>query len=442
MRPHHPTSGGAAASHVHGRGPYRDRGGGPHDTDVTDHELHCDDATTFLATLSDQSASVVYIDPPYGTRSTQLGYRDDHSTEEWNGLNRAVLTHAARVIARTGVVVVSIGPDKLFDMAQLIRETFPRRRLTTITVQASAGVTAGGFREMSEYLLFITPPAFAPGRLPWACGVARSPWEGATLATSGTSDWPTEVYPVFVDTETRRIVDVGASAAERGKNWHSADGRFPETVDGQPAGTVAVWPVTRHGKSCTWRITADTFRRKLTQGFVKADLPHMPGNPNPFSIKHLPTGVMKRIESGEITIREHDERGAAVFDPVWRPAGTSIPTMWTEKHHRTVAGTKRLDDLLGDSHGFAYPKPVGLLSDMLCATGHTTGLVVDVFAGSGSLYDAVTAVGGDMTYVGVTNHENWHVARQRVEAVARQRGTTIAVRTGTETRGNEMGRAA
>lgn len=406
---------------------------------MTDHQLHQDDARTFLATLPDRSASVVYVDPPYGTGSTALGYRDDHALDEWTELVSTVLEHASRIVTPDGVVAVSIGATRLFELGTRVQAAFPRRIVTTVTVQASAGVTAGGFRQMSEYLLIITPRKFRPGALPWVPGVARSPWEGLTLASSDSAEWPAQVYPVYVDPATGRILGTGHSAADRGADWRDGTGQFPTVVDGQPAGSVAVWPVTRHGKPCVWRVTTPTFSTKLSNGFIKADPPHMPGNPNPFSIKHLPSGVIARIQAGTILIREIDDRGAAVFDPVWRPAGAGIPTIWAEKHHRTVTGTQRLEQLLGTSKGFAFPKPVGLLTDLLLACGHRTGTVLDVFAGSGSLFDAVAAVNADhgrqLTYLGVTNDETWNICRARTSAVAAQRVLPLKIRPAHE-RGN------
>lgn len=381
--------------------------------------------------MPDRDAAVIYIDPPYGTRSAGLGYRDDHGLEEWAELVGGVLAHAARVVDRDGVVAVSIGADRLFELGALIRAAFPRRTVTTVTVQASSGVTGAGFRQMSEYLLFITPEQFRPGVLPWVPGVVRSPWEGATLASADSAEWPAQVYPVYIDQCTSRILGTGPAAAEIAADWRDADGHFPDHVEGQPEGSVAVWPVTRHGKACVWRITRQTLAMKLVAGFVKADPPHMPGNPNPFSIKHLPSGVLARIERGEILVREKDERGAAVFDPVWRPAGTGIPTVWAQKHHRTVAGTQRLTQLLGTGSGFAFPKPVGLLADMLIGSGHRSGTVVDVFAGSGSLFDAVATLnaesGNQLRYVGVTNEESWDLCRARVVAAAADHATTVGV---------------
>lgn len=381
--------------------------------------------------MPDRDAAVIYIDPPYGTRSAGLGYRDDHGLEEWAELVGGVLAHAARVVDRDGVVTVSIGADRLFELGALVRAAFPRRSVTTVTVQASSGVTAAGFRQMSEYLLFIAPERFRPGVLPWVPGVARSPWEGATLASADSAEWPAQVYPVYVDQRTSCILGTGPAAAELGVDWRDADGHFPDQVEGQPEGSVAVWPITRHGKACVWRIARPTLAMKLEAGFVKADPPHMPGNPNLFSIKHLPSGVLARIERGEILVRETDERGSAVFDPVWRPAGTGIPTVWTQKHHRTVEGTKRLNQLLGTGHGFAFPKPVGLLTDMLIAAGHRSGKVVDVFAGSGSLFDAVATLndesGHQLQYVGVTNEESWDICRARVVAAAADNATSVSV---------------
>ncbi len=398
---------------------------------MTDHQLHHGETRAHLATLSSGSAAVVYIDPPYGTGSTALGYRDDHDLGEWTELVGCVLEQAARVIARDGVVALSIGADRLFDLGVLARAAFPRHNVTTVTVQVSAGVTSSGFRQMCEYLLFVTPPRFRTGVLPWVPGVARSPWEGATLAGADSAEWPAQVYPVYVDEGTRRILGTGASAAERGMDWRDASGRFPDRLAGQPEGSTAVWPVTRHGKACVWRITRPTFAMKLEAGFVKADPPHMPGNPNPFSIKHLPTGVLARIENGSILVRETDDRGAAVFDPMWRPAGTGIPTVWAQKQHRTVVGTQRLEQLLGTVQGFAYPKPVGLLTDILLAAGHHSGTVVDVFAGSGSLFDAVADVnartGRQLQYVGVTNNESWTTCRARVLAAAAEHSTRVTV---------------
>lgn len=410
---------------------YRDSCPSEHDPRVSEHRLHRADVRDFLPSVPDRSAAVVYIDPPYGTGSTMLGYRDDHSPVAWMALIDTVLGQVARIVTEDGVVAVSIGPDRLFELGAAVRRHFPDRAVTVVTVQASAGVTAGGFRNMSEYLLFITPERFQPGVLEWVPGVARSPWEGLTLSTSPPTEWPAQVYPVYVDAETLRIVGTGPTAAERGADWRDDVGRFPERVDGQPEGSVAVWPVTRHGKACVWRITPPTFASKLAGGHVKADLPHMPGNPNPFSVKHLPAGVLGRIRAGEITVRRIDERGAAEFDPIWRPAGVGVPTVWAQKHHRTSTGTQRLEQLVGAGCGFAFPKPVGLLTDMLRASGKRAGTVLDVFAGSASLLDATVTLNDtgqhQLTYLGVTNDESWQVAAARAVAVADEFGTTVAL---------------
>lgn len=98
---------------------------------------------------------------------------------------------------------------------------------------------------------------------------------------------------------------------------------------------------------------------------------------------------MKRIEAGDIQVLGRDANGVLEVGRIM-PEGAAIPTIWSKPDYQTRNGTARLDELV-PGHGFPYPKPVTLVADIVRAItgGRRDAVVLDCFAGSGTLMDAL-----------------------------------------------------
>jgi adenine-specific DNA-methyltransferase len=116
------------------------------------------------------------------------------------------------------------------------------------------------------------------------------------------------------------------------------------------------------------------------------------------------------VESGEIPTLGQEVGVPTLILGENQTAGSAIPSIWTEKTHRTSVGNEHLKAVLGDKR-FPYPKPVPLISDVIRGFTPTGGrpIVVDFFAGSGTTIEAVMDAnaidGGLRQAIVVTNNE-------------------------------------
>ncbi len=402
------------------------------------HTLICGENLEVLPRIAGElpPVDVIYLDPPYNTGKREWMYDDDR--DDWGEFMRERLIFLRGMLADDGVVAASIGAQQVHELANLIQRTFTRHRVHMVTVEVSGGKSAGGVRQVAEYLLLALPAGFRPAPLPWALAQSepRQPWEGLALSTAPKGRWPNQVYPVYVDRKTRAVVGVGDSLQDlldRGELEDATVYRFSETT--APAGSAAVWPITRHGRECSWRLSRDAILAAIERGHIKADPTRMPGNPNQFSVKYLPAGATKRVESGEIDVLGRDDAGALILRS-HRPTSADIPTIWARKEHHTARGTARLRELIGENT-FPYPKSVALIRDILLAVSGNKpdAVVLDPFAGAATTFDAVcelnAADNGGRRAVLVTNDDGGifkRVAVPRVRAVAAEFGVPVSIR--------------
>lgn len=355
------------------------------------HLLAIGDNAAVLKELAGELAGavdVVYVDPPYdhgdgGRRGSQRRFAyADRRAGDWASFIRDRLELAKPLLAPHAPVAVSIGHRRVHELAMIIAETFDGYDVVTITIDLRrAPADRLGVQRTADYLLIAVPPGVRLGAPGMSKGDVRNGWNGFALSGFGEDDYPNQVYPIWVDPETHRIIGAGASVKQ------APDGA-PEPQ--APAEAIAIMPVTRDGGRAVWRNAREKFDVLLASGHIRAQAPHMPGNVQPFTIQYLTSGTRRRIESGEITAHGHDDRGAVMLDPV-APAGAGVPAIWSGEGYETRAGTERLGKLLGDGHGFAYPKPVRLISDVIraCTGGRPDAVILDFFAGSATTIDAV-----------------------------------------------------
>lgn len=331
---------------------------------------------------------VVYIDPPYdhgdgGRRGSQrLFAYADRRAEGWAEFIRRRLELSRPLLAPHAPYAVSIGHRRVHELARIMAEVFLGYEIVMITVDLRrAPVDRLGVQRTADYVLIAVPPEVRLGAPGMTKGESRNGWNGFALSGFGEQDYPNQVYPIFVDPTDGRILGAGVSVKQASLG---APANF------FPAGSVAIMPITRDGKRAVWRNARESFDQLHAAGMVRAQRPHMPGNVQSFTIQYVAAGTRRRIASGEIPVDGRDGRGTIIMGRV-EPEGRGVPAIWSGAGYETRAGSERLEHLIGPDHGFAYPKPLQLIEDIVraCTGGRRDAIILDFFAGSATTLDAV-----------------------------------------------------
>ena len=390
--------------------------------------IHGDNLEALKALLPRYEGKVkcIYIDPPYNTGNEGWVYNDnvnDPKIKKWLGevvgkegedLSRhdkwlcmmyPRLRLLQRLASNDGCLIISINHHELQNLCCLLRELFSTKQIVIITVQTSGGKPSGGFNYVHEYLVFVVPTDFHANALDFCGGNSRTPFEGLTLSTFDKTQRPNQTYPIFVD-ENGAFAGVGKSLQELIDEgiYTEEKADFPYDYSVAPQGTVAVWPVTAKGKQCVWRQIPSRLKKDWEMGYIKISPSKGNNNENKYSVQYLPSGVIKKIRSGELEVIGHEEGVPTLVFGDNQTVGGQVPTLWTEKAFFTVNGTQTLKDIFPESpKKFDYPKSVSLIESVVQAITKNDDLILDSFAGSGTTAHAVLnmnkADGGNRKFI-------------------------------------------
>lgn len=361
---------------------------------------------------------VIYIDPPYNTKNKdfvyddcKIGDDDGFKHSKWISFMNVRLKLAKKLLSPKGVIAISIGYQEVNDLMLLCNELFDSRQVVCVTVQTSGGKPNGGFNYMQEYIVFITPNDFIPNESENAQTEYSSPYHAMTLANFNQVQRPNQVYPIFVD-PNGNIIGCGKSLAEKIKDGEYQGEKEDYVFDYSiaPNGTYAVYPVTKKGDSCVWRLIAPQLLEKWEKGYVKVTPQKSTAkNKNVFNIQYLADGIIQKIESGEFQTHKIDESKPTIEVDGYKTAGANIATIWLDKRYYTTKGSNTITDLIG-RNAFSYPKPVELIYDILQRITKSDSIILDFFAGSGTTAQAVLELnqqdGGNRKFILCTNNEN------------------------------------
>ncbi len=342
---------------------------------------------------------LIYIDPPYNTGNQDFIYDDEfiasndgfrHS--KWVSFIAGRLRIARKLLTQNGVIAISVGYQEVNNLMLLCQELFYDKNITSITVQTSGGKPNGGFNVTYEFVVFITPNDFVPNASEAAMNEYASPYHGMNLATFDQTQRPGQAYPIFVD-GNGILVGCGKTLAERIKSGeYKGDTKdFSFDYSEAPSGTVAIWPVTRKGSPCVWRLIPSRLVSDWKKGYIKI-APQNPGKTqNIFTIQYLSDGIIKKIESGELEAHRasEDERIPTLEVENYKTAGATIQTIWTDKAFYTTNGGNEMADILGSKKAFSYPKPLAIVFEIIQRTTSNDFTILDFFAGSGTTGHAV-----------------------------------------------------
>lgn len=355
----------------------------------------------------------IYIDPPYNTGNEGWIYNDNVNDprikkwlgevvgkdgedlsrhDKWLSMMYPRLKLLQRLLTEDGCLILSISYHELHNLIGICKEIFATRQIVTVTVQTSGGKPSGGFNYVHEYLIFVVPKDFKANSIDFWGGKRRSPFEGLTLSTFDKTQRPNQTYPIFVDTETGLFAGTGKSLQEQIEDGSYLGDKadFPYDYSVAPEGTVAVYPITTKGKHCVWRQIPQRLKSDWEKGYIKISLNKSANSPNKYSVQYLPSGVIKKINSGELQVIGHEDNAPTLRFGNNQTVGGQIPTIWSEKSFYTVNGTKMLETIFPEvAKVFDYPKPLDLISSVIQAVTSDGDIILDSFAGSGTTAHAV-----------------------------------------------------
>jgi adenine-specific DNA-methyltransferase len=276
--------------------------------------------------------------------------------------------------------------------------------MVTTAINPKGSPRSKAFARVDEYIFFVALGAAAPRRQgndmlsDRGTGEQRVEWVGVRRRGSAwqRSERPSLFYPIFVDPDTAKIVDIGVSLAA------DAD---RSSVPDRP-GLLTVWPLNARGEESRWQMTPDSLRSLAAQGFVRTSRQSKGG----VTLDYLSSGQRQQISDDQLTVLGRDSNGALIVEH----PGTRLQdakTVWNMPSHDSTAFGSRLLSTLMPGRKFPFPKSLYAVEDTLrfFVGDKPNAVVVDFFAGSGTTAHAVMRLnrqdGGRRQSISVTNNE-------------------------------------
>jgi adenine-specific DNA-methyltransferase len=366
----------------------------------------------------------IYIDPPYNSGARDWKYNNDYVDDadayrhsKWLAFMERRLKLAKELLNPEGsVLIVTIDEKEYLRLGLLLEQTFPSARMQMITsIINPQGVSAGSgrFSRVDEYIHFVT---FGEAELTkWSRSMVDNDKEASDVSFDQTVRWadfaryggnamrrigPGAFFPIFVDIASEIIHSVGDPLP-----WDST----PADV-AVPAGTRAVWPPKRpDGSDGRWRVVAPVCRELVAKGFIRVGPYNARSDRHSFA--YLQSGVIDKIESGDIVVRGYDEKGSAIVEFTKGSKTTTPKTVWTlPSHDASRHGANLLQELL-PGRRFPFPKSLYAVEDTIrfFVKDKPDAVVLDFFAGSGTTAHAVARLNrqdrGRRQCILVTNNE-------------------------------------
>ena len=118
------------------------------------NQLYISKAEDFLPKLDSQSIQMIYIDPPYNTKSKQFEYNDSFTDDDWEKMMSNVLTQSQRILKETGCIFVSIDDNSLIELRTIMNKIFGKHNFLGmfITKQANRS-NAKQINTIHEYIV-------------------------------------------------------------------------------------------------------------------------------------------------------------------------------------------------------------------------------------------------------------------------------------------------
>lgn len=385
-------------------------------------------ALQLLAYLYPGMVDCIYIDPPYNTGARDWKYNNDYvdSSDQyrhskWLSMMKRRLLLAKKLLnPRDSVLIVTIDEKEYLHLGCLLEELFPEARIQMVVdvINPRGTNRENEFSRVEEYIFICR---FGDASISKTgnnmlgntdnVGKARV-WYAFNRGNNPRSGANGQFFPIYIDEKTLRIVSVGESMPI---NTHPND--FP-----QIEGLTAVFPINDQGNESIWRAVPNTAKEWIEKGYVKVS--QYDKKLKRWTLSYIPSGMQKRIESGEIFVKGKDERGALDITQIDSIKETVSPrTVWVQKYHNATDYGATIIKKVIPNHNFSYPKSLYAVHDTIrfFVANKPNALIVDFFAGSGTTLHAVNLLnaedGGNRRCILVTNNE---VSDQEAKTLKKQ----------------------
>lgn len=360
----------------------------------------------------------IYIDPPYNTGARDWKYNNDYVEgddlyrhSKWLAFMERRLFLAKELLnPDNSVLIVTIDEKEFLRLGLLLEQVFPEceQQMVTVLTNPMGSRRGSQFSRVEEYAFVVyMGAAEAADSLTDMLGRERigtsagTPVRWTPLNRDG-NGWqraarPNMFYPLFIDSDSRRIVRVGESLPL------DTDRRTVKTPDG----LVAVWPF-KGSEEARWQVGRNTVEELIASGLVTVN--SVDSTTGSAVVRYLTSGAQAKIASGEYQVAGSREDGSLVVVSSG-VVGMRAGTTWAlPSHSARDHGTALLAKLVPDRK-FPFPKSLFLVEDTLrfFTKYKPEAIVVDFFSGSGTTAHAVMRLnkqdGGRRQCISVTNNE-------------------------------------
>lgn len=305
-------------------------------------------ALRLFSTKYRNSASAIYIDPPYNANSSEIAYKNTYKHSSWLSFMQDRIRAGSELLRKDGVHAVAIDEVEQEVLSILLGQCLVDMKTVVLPIVSNPrGQQGKNVSAVHEYMI-VTYPSDAKKYL---ADTPKAEVDSRNLRDSGTesdrTDAKTCFYPFIV--RNGKIIEIGAVPPD---DYHPASANVE-----RPNGDIEVWPMTDGGDEKKWRYGRETVPAILEKLEPKS------GRASIQIIFHKDTGTMRSLWVGS-------------------------------QYDASEYGTKVLQKILGDelAKEFSYPKSINTVREALEVqlNGSNEGLVIDYFAGSGTTGHAVT----------------------------------------------------
>lgn len=302
-------------------------------------------ALSSLLNRYEGKVDIIYIDPPYNTRTdaNTFVYNNNFNHSSWLTFMKNRLELAKKLLAETGIIFIDIDHYELFYLGVLADEIFGyENRIGVLAVVHNLKGRYNGFFSVAHEnkLVYAKDYQYAKinefsydtaSNFPHEDEISKYKTIGLQRTGSGSrrEDRPNLFYPIYYNPEKK---DLSLEKIE---------------------GYIEILPIDSGGVERRWR-----------WGKEKVE-------------KEWKTEIEIRKTSGEYKIYTK-----------LRQKGDRPKTLWNKPEYSGTTGTNHLKGLLGENK-FSFPKSVDLVVDTLDIASDSDSIIVDFFGGSGTTGEAV-----------------------------------------------------
>tara|TARA_R110002020_G_scaffold152794_11_gene331734 strand:- start:94806 stop:96923 length:2118 start_codon:yes stop_codon:yes gene_type:complete len=362
----------------------------------------------------------IYIDPPYNTGAKDWKYNNDYVEGEdlyrhskWLAFMERRLVLAKELLnPDDSVLVVTIDEKEYLRLGLLLEQIFPAADMQMVTsvVNPMGSRRADEFSRVEEYIFTVRLGAAS------VSDSTRTMLDRAETAESEAPEvevrwtplnrdgngWeraarPNLFYPVYIDPDTKRIVEVGASLP-LGQERSEAH---------EKAGLFAAWPM-KGAREARWQVGQETLQGLIRGGWVTVT--NLDPSRSTATIRYLTSGAQKKVAEGHFWVKGRRADGSAIV----AGSGATLQrprSVWALSSHSARDYGSAMLGLFLPERKFPFPKSLYAVEDTLqfFIQNKPNATVLDFFAGSGTTAHAVMRLNrrdsGRRISISVTNNE-------------------------------------